>query len=78
MQALSNPLGKRSSASADKAPVVPGVLPSGKQIPTALKRESLLPVSSASKENGVRVEQDDQDLFAGESVSTGYLGLSEL
>ena len=46
--------------------------------PTALKRESLLPVSSASKENGVRVEQDDQDLFAGESVSTGYLGLSEL
>lgn len=47
--------------------------------PTAPKRESLLPVSSASKENGVRVEQDDQDLFAGESVSAGCLmGLSEL
>uniref|UniRef100_A0A8D0EL69 Sorting nexin N-terminal domain-containing protein n=1 Tax=Strix occidentalis caurina TaxID=311401 RepID=A0A8D0EL69_STROC len=47
--------------------------------PTALKRESLLPVSSTSKENGVRVEQDDQDLFAGGSVSAGcLLGLSEL
>lgn len=39
----------------------------------APKRETLLPVSSASKENGVPVEQDDQDLFAGESVSTGCL-----
>lgn len=45
--------------------------------PPAPKRESLLPVSSSSKENGVRVEQDDQDLFAGESVcpehSWGFL-----
>uniref|UniRef100_A0A8B9ZFI3 Sorting nexin-1 n=1 Tax=Anas platyrhynchos TaxID=8839 RepID=A0A8B9ZFI3_ANAPL len=36
--------------------------------PPAPKRESLLPVSSSSKENGVRVEQDDQDLFADATV----------
>lgn len=37
--------------------------------PPAPKRELLLPVNNSSKENGVRVEQDDQDLFAGESAS---------
>ncbi|XP_010004242.1 PREDICTED: sorting nexin-1 [Chaetura pelagica] len=36
--------------------------------PTAPKRESLLPVSSTSKENGVCEEQDDQDLFADATV----------
>ncbi|XP_074012796.1 sorting nexin-1 isoform X1 [Numenius arquata] len=36
----------------------------GTSKPTAPKRESLLPANSTSKENGVRVEQDDQDLFA--------------
>ncbi|XP_010185493.1 PREDICTED: sorting nexin-1-like, partial [Mesitornis unicolor] len=35
---------------------------------TAPKRESLLPVSSTSKENGIRAEQDDQDLFADATV----------
>lgn len=39
----------------------------------ALTAESPLPVSSSSKENGVHVEQDDQDLFAGESVCAGPL-----
>ncbi|KAI1234964.1 hypothetical protein IHE44_0002590, partial [Lamprotornis superbus] len=33
-----------------------------------LKAESPLPVSSSSKENGVHVEQDDQDLFADATV----------
>uniref|UniRef100_A0A663M5H6 Sorting nexin-2 n=1 Tax=Athene cunicularia TaxID=194338 RepID=A0A663M5H6_ATHCN len=37
-------------------------------IPQSVKRESLLPVSSTSKENGVRVEEDDQDLFADATV----------
>lgn len=41
----------------------------------ALKEEPPLPVSSSSKENGVHVEQDDQDLFAGECVCV--LGLSQ-
>ncbi|KAM6352709.1 sorting nexin-1 isoform 2-T2 [Alca torda] len=40
----------------------------GTSNPTPPKRESLLPVSSTSKENGVRVEQDDQDLFADATV----------
>ncbi|XP_037250810.1 sorting nexin-1 isoform X2 [Falco biarmicus] len=40
----------------------------GTSRPTAPKRESLLPVSSTSKENGVHVEQDDQDLFADATV----------
>lgn len=40
-----------------------------KSKPPAPKRELLLPVNNSSKENGVRVEQDDQDLFAGESAS---------
>uniref|UniRef100_A0A8B9T1W3 Sorting nexin-1 n=1 Tax=Anas platyrhynchos TaxID=8839 RepID=A0A8B9T1W3_ANAPL len=40
----------------------------GTSKPPAPKRESLLPVSSSSKENGVRVEQDDQDLFADATV----------
>lgn len=40
-----------------------------KSKPSAPKRELLLPVNNSSKENGVRVEQDDQDLFAGESAS---------
>ncbi|XP_066414622.1 sorting nexin-1 [Molothrus aeneus] len=34
----------------------------------ALKEEPPLPVSSSSKENGVHVEQDDQDLFADATV----------
>uniref|UniRef100_A0A8B9T310 Sorting nexin-1 n=1 Tax=Anas platyrhynchos TaxID=8839 RepID=A0A8B9T310_ANAPL len=46
-----------------------GSLPlAAKSKPPAPKRESLLPVSSSSKENGVRVEQDDQDLFADATV----------
>uniref|UniRef100_A0A669P299 Sorting nexin-1 n=1 Tax=Phasianus colchicus TaxID=9054 RepID=A0A669P299_PHACC len=36
--------------------------------PPAPKRELLLPVNNSSKENGVRVEQDDQDLFADATV----------
>uniref|UniRef100_A0A8C4KMJ7 Sorting nexin-1 n=1 Tax=Dromaius novaehollandiae TaxID=8790 RepID=A0A8C4KMJ7_DRONO len=40
----------------------------GTSKPTAPKRESLLPVSNSSKENGVPVEQDDQDLFADATV----------
>ncbi|NXC45839.1 SNX1 protein, partial [Penelope pileata] len=40
----------------------------GTSKPPAPKREPLLPVSSSSKENGVCVEQDDQDLFADATV----------
>uniref|UniRef100_A0A8C3I5T1 Sorting nexin N-terminal domain-containing protein n=1 Tax=Chrysemys picta bellii TaxID=8478 RepID=A0A8C3I5T1_CHRPI len=36
----------------------------GASKPQSPKRESPLPVTSSFKENGVRVEQDDQDLFA--------------
>uniref|UniRef100_A0A8C6Z7G7 Sorting nexin N-terminal domain-containing protein n=1 Tax=Nothoprocta perdicaria TaxID=30464 RepID=A0A8C6Z7G7_NOTPE len=43
----------------------------GASKPTAPKRESLLPVSSSSKENGVPEEQDDQDLFAGDHKAFG-------
>ncbi|XP_030433181.1 sorting nexin-1 isoform X1 [Gopherus evgoodei] len=40
----------------------------GASKPQSPKRESPLPVNSSFKENGVRVEQDDQDLFADATV----------